>query len=395
MSPVISLNGGPGRAGVSTRIVKVLARAVSFAVPAEHQVSLGIGRTVKRDAVLVRVDTDDGVSGWGEAHAARAPSAIAELINTTLADLVTGLDATDTDAVWARVYRQQLASHGAGAAAVIGLSGIDLALWDIKARLAGQPLYALCGGERRAIEAYAGGISLGFQPPGALAEEAQSFVARGFRALKLRLGDNPRADLERVEAVRNCLGDDITILTDANTGYSLADYRAVADGLAACRVGWLEEPFPAHAWRDYRAARRSDLPLAAGENHYTRFDFERAAADGVLSIWQPDLSKTGGLTEALRIAALAEEHGITVHPHTSLTALNMAASLHFLSVIPNGGYFEADMTAYNPFRDVFGAGSLEGTHAAQFYAPDSPGIGIDFDPAMLDAFPAITGPGYV
>lgn len=380
---------------MSPTITKVEARAISFAVPPEFQVSLGIGRTVKRDAVLVRVDTDVGVTGWGEAHAARAPTAIAELINTTLAHLVTGLDATDTEAVWARVYRMQLASHGAGAAAAIGLSGIDLALWDIKGKLAGLPVHALFGAQLRAIPAYAGGITLGFQPPAALAAEAEGYVLQGFRALKLRLGDNPQDDLARVAAVRAAVGDAVDILTDANTAYTLADYHAVADGLVRHRVGWLEEPFPAHAWRDYRAARRDDLVLAAGENHYTRFDFERLAEDGAVTVWQPDLSKTGGLTEALRIAELAADCGSRIHPHTSLTALNMAASLHFLTIIPNGGYFEADLSAWNPFRDVFGAGSIASDRPGHYRAPETPGLGIDFDPALLVNFAAIPGAGYV
>lgn len=376
-------------------IARVQAYPLSFAVPPAQQVSLGIGRTVKRDAVLVRVDTVDGVTGWGEAHAARAPTAIAELINTTLAALVTGLEATDTEAVWERVYRMQLASHGAGAAAVIGLSGIDLALWDIKGRIADKPVHALLGAPARESPAYAGGITLGFQPPAALAVEAATYVERGFRALKLRLGDAPARDLARVEAVRTALGADVDILTDANTGYDLAAYRRVADGLVAARVGWLEEPFPAHDFISYRAARRPDLVLAAGENHYARFDFERAAEDAVLGVWQPDLSKCGGLTEALRIAALAIEHGIAIHPHTSLTGLNMAASLHLLSVIPNAGYFEADCTAYNPLRDDLCAGSPVVTAAGRVAPPAGPGLGITVDETALERFRGIAGPGYV
>lgn len=378
------------------RISSVRAFPISFAVPPAQQVSLGIGRTVKRDAVLVRVATDSGDCGWGEAHAARAPTAIAELVNTTLADLVTGLDATDIDAVWARVYRMQLASHGAGAAAVIGLSGIDLALWDLKARSAGEPLWRLLGGRPRDIPAYAGGISLGFQAPDALAEEAAGFVALGYRALKLRVGDGVANDRARIEAVRARLGDQVEILVDANTAYTLADVEAMAPVLDACRVGWLEEPFPAHAWRDYQAAvSLTSVPLAAGENHYTRFDFERVLSDGAIRVWQPDLSKTGGLTEALRIARLAASAGIVIHPHTSVTGFNMAASLHFLSCIDNGGYYEADVTAYNPFRDRLtrGLGTLDARGAMR--APDGVGLGIELDMALLAASQAIAGPGYV
>ncbi len=378
------------------RITSVRAFPISFAVPPEHQVSLGIGRTVKRDAVIVRVDTDEGLRGWGEAHAGRAPTAIAELINTTLATLVTGLDALDAQAVWQRVYRMQLASHGCGAAAVIGLSGIDMALWDIHGKAVGKPLYALLGGERRASEAYAGGITLGFSPPSAVADEAQGYVGAGFRALKLRLGETPVLDCARVRAVRAALPDAIKILTDANTAYSLADVGAVAPTLEDCEVGWLEEPFPAHDYRAYRsAARITRLPLAAGENHYTRFDFERLRDDGAVTVWQPDLSKTGGITEGLRIARLAAAAGIAIHPHTSLTGLNMAASLHLLAVLPNAGYFEADATAYNPFRDELCSPSYAAVPGVVYQPPTEAGLGITINEDFLAASAAITGPGYV
>ena len=184
-------------------ITDVTAYPISFAIPPEHQVRLGIGTTVKRDAVLVKATTDAGITGWGEAHAARAPSAIAELINTTLRQLVVGLDACDPAAVWERVYRMQLASHGAGAAAAIGLSGIDMALWDIRGKAQGRPLYALLGGTRRAVTAYAGGIALGYQPVPALLAEIDAVVASGYRAFKLRLGDTPAKDIERLEAANS------------------------------------------------------------------------------------------------------------------------------------------------------------------------------------------------
>lgn len=378
------------------RITSVTAQPISFAVPAAFQVSLGISRTVKRDAVIVKVETDEGLLGWGEAHAARAPTAIAELINTTLAQLVTGMDALDTDAVWARVYRMQLASHGAGAAAVIGLSGLDMALWDLKGKHVGQPLWQVLGGERRAIKAYAGGIALGFEAPAALAEEAAALVARGFGALKLRMGDSVASDRARVAAVRTALGDDCTIMVDANTAYDLDTVRAVAPCLEAHGVAWLEEPFPPHAWRDYQAAAQlTRVPLAAGENHYTRFDFERVEADGAIRIWQPDLSKTGGITEGLRIAKLAADAGIEIHPHTSATGLNMAASLHFLTAIGNAGYYEADVTRYNPFRDELCSPVQVFDTEGRVQAPLGAGLGVELDVEWLAASRAIAGPGYV
>jgi L-alanine-DL-glutamate epimerase-like enolase superfamily enzyme len=161
------------------RIRGIKAVPVSFRVPEGQNVTLGIGRAVKRDSVLIRVDTDEGLIGWGEAHHGRCPGAIAKLIDTTLSELVVGMDALDVTGVWARVYKMQLASHGMGAAAAMALSGLDIALWDIRGKAAGWPIYRLLGGASKPIKAYAGGISLGWQDPSSLAEEAQGHVAQG------------------------------------------------------------------------------------------------------------------------------------------------------------------------------------------------------------------------
>jgi len=150
-------------------IESVQAFATSF--PVNDGVTLGIGRAVKRDAVIVKV-VAGGITGWGEAHHGRCPGAIAHLINTTLRQLVTGMDASDTVGVWNKVYRMQLASHGMGAAAALALSGIDLALWDIRGKAVGWPVYKLLGGAARDVPAYAGGISLGYQPPKELVASA-------------------------------------------------------------------------------------------------------------------------------------------------------------------------------------------------------------------------------
>ena len=128
------------------KIADVTAYPLSFAIPKKFQVRLGIGAAVKRDCVLVRVATDDGLVGWGEAHTGRAPGAVAQLANTTLRSLVSGMEASDVVGVWDRVYKMQFASHGMGAAAAIAMSGIDMALWDIRGKAVGWPLYRLLGG---------------------------------------------------------------------------------------------------------------------------------------------------------------------------------------------------------------------------------------------------------
>ena len=134
------------------------------------------------------------------------------------------------------------------------MSGLDMALWDLRGKAVGWPLYRLLGGRARPIPAYAGGVSLGWQAPETLVEEARALVAQGYRALKLRVGDAPARDLARVSAVRKALGDGATLLVDANTGYTVDDVRRAMPGLEAQGVGWLEEPFPAHDHRAYAQA---------------------------------------------------------------------------------------------------------------------------------------------
>jgi L-alanine-DL-glutamate epimerase-like enolase superfamily enzyme len=379
------------------RIADIKAYPTSFKIPPENQVALGIGTAVKRDAVVVKVITQGGLVGWGEAHHGRAHTAVAKLIETTLKQLIHGMSADDVVGVWQKMYRFQLASHGMGAGACLAISGIDMALWDIRGKAAGLPLYRLLGGGRRGIPAYAGGVSLGYQEPAQLVEEAGKSVSQGYKALKLRVGDAPARDIARVRAVRKAFGDELDILTDANIGYAVEDVRRVMPALDELRAGWLEEPFPAADYRSYREARSfGRTPLAAGENHYTRYEFTRVIEDGVITILQPDLSKTGGITETLRIAALGSAWKLPLHPHSSMTALNHAATIHLLAAIDNGGYFEGDVSKANKFRDeLVNRNPGEVDKDGNVWPLDAPGLGLEVDEKFLEKNPAIEGPGYV
>ena len=379
------------------KIASLRAVPISFPVPENQSVRLGIGRSVKRDAVLVRIETSGGHVGWGEAHHGRCPGAIAKLIDTTMGELILGMDAMDVNGVWAKVYKMQLASHGMGAAAALALSGIDMALWHIRTQVANMSLLQMLGGTPKPIKAYAGGIALGWQDPKALVEEAKRHIASGYRALKLRMGDTPKRDIERVIAVRAGVGDDIELLTDANTNYSLDDVRRVMPAFEEANVAWLEEPFPPQDRRAYaQAAQLGRVPLAAGENNFTRYDFQTLIEDGHVRFMQPDLSKTGGITEALRIAAIASAVKLTINPHTSATALNMANSIQFLCAIDNPGYFEGDVTTLNPFRDHL---TDKPPYALDqngcVHALEGVGVGLKVDEKFIAAHPLIEGPCYV
>jgi len=377
------------------KIRAIEAFALSCPIPEAEQVSLGIGRTVKRDAVLVKITTDEGLVGWGEAHAGRAPTVIAELIHSTLAPAILGQPADDIAGIWARLYRLQLASHGTGAAAALAISGIDMALWDLRGKAAGLPLYALLGGDHKAIPAYAGGISLGYGSLEALLEEAQAAVAAGYRALKLRLGQDAATDIARVQAVRKTLGSAVDILTDANCSYTVDAAREVRAALDELEAGWLEEPFSAHDFKAYAALGGAGrTPLAAGENHFLLSDFERLADDGVVRLWQPDVSKCGGISEVLRIAQLADRIGIWIHPHTSVSGLNMAASLHVLAALPNAGYYEADYSRWNPLRTQVCTPVLAPDANGAYSPPTGPGLGVEVDEDALRHYPPLRGAGY-
>ncbi len=378
------------------KITRTTAIPLSYRLPEGKTVKLGVGATTKRDTIIVKVETDAGLTGYGEAHPGRSPGAVVSLVNNTLNPLIAGMDACDVVGVFARVNRMQLSSHGLGAGAALAVSGIDMALWDIRGKAANMPLYQMLGGSRKRIPAYAGGISMGFQEPASLLDEAREYVERGYRAVKLRLGDNPRDDIARVQAVRAGLGDEIEILTDANTNYSLADARRVIPALAEARVAWLEEPFGCNDHGAYRmgAAISPLVPIAAGENHYTRFEFARLIEERAVQILQPDLSKTGGITEGMRIAALASAWGLPIHPHSSATGLNHAVSIHYLAALDNGGYFEACVSHFNPLRDMFGITFAIGADGC-VEPLDKPGIGLDIDEKLFAQYPAIDGPGYV
>lgn len=381
----------------SSRLVirDVIAYPVSFPVNEANSVCLAVGKVVKRDAVIVKVTTECGLTGFGESHHGRAHTTVAHFVNTVLRDLVVGQDAGSTLDIWKLIYDRQLRGMGLGAACVLSMSGLDIALWDIRGKAADLPLYRLLGAGHKPIPAYAGGVALGWQEPEALVDEAQSHAEKGLRAVKVRIGDTPERDLARIAAVRRQLGDDVDVMTDAMMGYSLADCRKMIPAMDGLQIAWLEEPFAAQDYGNYETARHfGRVAFAAGENHYTRFEFMRLIQTGAVSVLQPDLSKTGGITEVLRIAALASSYQLPIHLHTSMTGINMAASIHVLTALDNAGYFEADVSENNYFRDELVQMPYQIDEQGCVSALNGPGLGVEVDEQFIAAHPPIEGPSY-
>jgi D-galactarolactone cycloisomerase len=368
------------------KITDVIAYPSSIPLPADYSLRAGpFTFSGARSAVMVKVTTEDGIFGWGEAMSARSPRSIASIINKTMAPLLIGEDARSVASIWNLIYDRCLRTSGPDAAAAMALSGIDMALWDIRAKAVGWPLYRLLGGSPRPIHAYAGGLSLGYQPPEKLVEEAQSLVGKGYHALKLRGGDTPARDIERATAVRRALPG-ITLMMDANTLYSLDDARFAMPRLADLGLMWLEEPFPPQYLNAYRRARNfGPIPLAAGENHFLRYDFQTLLEYDAICHIQPDVSKCGGVTEMMRIAAMASVHKVPLSPHSATSGLNYAASIHVLASIDNPGWFEGDAAAANPFHHDVGTSPYELDSDGNVCPLEKPGIGVDIDEDLIKA----------
>jgi L-alanine-DL-glutamate epimerase-like enolase superfamily enzyme len=376
------------------RIAKVSASAHSHVFD-KTALSFGVGQNVKRDMVLVKVVAEDGTVGFGEAHHAMAPTAIAEIVNYSLAPIVAGMDCLDREGIYDRIYRSQIQTHGTGTAAVISASGIDIALFDLAGKLLKQPIYSLLGGGHKASMAYAGGLSLGFQPLESLEREVQDYVDRGYKAIKLRVGQTVEIDAERVGHIRKVFGDSLKIAVDAATRYSILDTQAIARYCEKYNVWWLEEPFTPDNIPGYKAMRRyTSTPLAAGENHFTKQVFRELLREGAIDIVQADCTKAGGITEVKKIADMAAAYHVMVAPHTSQSVLSAAANLHLLAAIPNGLVHEADLAPVNPFRDDLAKNPI--TVADGKMAPPAGfGLGLDIDEGCLSAMSAVPGPCYL
>jgi L-alanine-DL-glutamate epimerase-like enolase superfamily enzyme len=376
------------------KIVRVRASAHSRALTGTL-VRLGLGANTKRDCVVVRVTADDGSVGWGEAHHGQNPTAIAEVVEKGLGSLILGADPFDTEGIFSRLSRQQVVTHGLGAGSVIALSGIDIALWDLKGKLLGQPVYRLLGGARKKIRAYAGGLSLGFKPPEVLEGEVRTLVEAGYTAIKLRVGDHPKRDAERVGHIRKTFGDALDIAVDAATRYTPLD---LPDVLAYCekyRVYWLEEPFTPDNLAAYAdLARRTPVPIAAGENHYTRQAFRDLFAQRCISVAQADCTKAGGISEVKKIMDMAGAWHLWAAPHISHTIISTAANAHLLCALSNALIFEADVGDINPFRTDL-AGRVYEVVDGHIEPLDRPGLGLEIDEAVLAAHPGIPGPCYI
>jgi D-galactarolactone cycloisomerase len=327
------------------------------------------------DMLLVRIDTDAGITGWGEAFGHRIFPATRAAIDTVLGPLCVGRDPSQINAITDELQRL-LHGIGRNGPTIYALSGIDIALWDIAGKVAGQPLYRLLGGSPRAdLPAYASLLRYGTAE--AVGHHTDQALARGYRYIKLH-----EITMPEVKAARDAAGPGVPIMVDTNCPWTVAEATEMARRLAPLDIYWLEEPvWPPENLAGLAEVRaRGSLPTAAGENYGTVWEFRRAFEAGAVTFAQPSVTKIGGVTEMRRVMTLADAFGVRVVPHSAYFGPGLLASIHCIAALAPDSLVERYCCdfAENPLGEAIHPKD------GRIAVPQRPGLGVDPDPRLLE-----------
>ncbi|MBI2939782.1 MAG: mandelate racemase/muconate lactonizing enzyme family protein [Chloroflexi bacterium] len=393
------------------KITNVRTMLLSAPIPPERRWRSDFGTSVKFDAAIVVVETDDGITGYGEAKG--SPPVIQAIVETRLKPTLVGQDPTRVEYLWERMYsgsRTELAlkhgrpyhGHNVRGEVLCAISGVDVALWDISGKSLGIPIYRLLGGGvRDRIRAYASG---GWAGPSQAGPELAGYVEKGFTAVKMRVGglddeEFPGRSIRRLREVREAIGPRVDLMMDAHGALTVSQAVALARGAEEFRIAWFEEPVIADDDLQGLAEvrQRTPIPIATGENEQTRFAFQAILDARAADVLQPDIAIAGGLTECRRIAALAHARGIVVNPHVWGSALLWAASLQFAAATPNCTIFEF-CQGYNPLlSDLLTtpvAVGNDGHNRGLVEVPAAPGLGAELQPDVEEKYPYLETTAY-
>lgn len=341
------------------------------------------------EAVIVRIETDTGIVGWGEGHTPAAPEATKAVIDHLLTDVVLGQDPLDIQPIWEHMYStMRLRGHSAGFM-MEAISAIDIALWDAAGKALGVPVAKLMGGVmRERIPVYASSlprvdISTGEEGWKGVAEMAGALVDEGHRSIKVKLGIDLGQDRHVLRAVREAVGKDVSLSVDVNGAYDLPLAQQAGHMMEEEEVIWLEEPLMPEDRRGYAELAGSlDLTVAGGECLCNRWVFNDFLIDKGFDLVQPDVSRAGGISESKRISDLADSYNVPFAPHVSIgTAIYMAASLHWAAAGPN-----LMMCEWPIEQGVVGNGILEEPFAFEdgyVRLSERPGLGLVIDEEAL------------
>ncbi|MFK7891345.1 MAG: mandelate racemase/muconate lactonizing enzyme family protein [Granulosicoccus sp.] len=368
-----------------------IATVETFVVkaPIKQVFAFSQGWVHQRAATLVRITTDTGLQGWGEAftQGLEPPEIAAAAIRHALAPALIGQEALDTAVIWNQMYLMTR-DYGRKGSVMSAISAIDIALWDIAGKYYQKPVYQLLGGAYRAsVKPYATGFYrlAGTGEAERLAEEALKYKAAGFTAMKIKLGFGIKDDLCVMRAIRAALGDsEVTLIVDTNHAYQLHEAHRLGEALAQYNLRWFEEPVVPEDINGYADLRkRLTVPIAGGENEHSAFGFNALFAARALDVAQPDIGSCGGFTAARDILAMAQANGVAVNPHVWGTAIAQAAALQYIATIPPASHcingseplFEYDLSDH-PFRRHLTDRPIAVQADGRVAIPEEPGLGI-------------------
>jgi L-alanine-DL-glutamate epimerase-like enolase superfamily enzyme len=329
------------------------------------------------DSLLVKVTTDEGLVGWGEAFGFRAVASARLAVDQLIAPLCIGQDATRIEPLMLDVQKK-LHVFGRAGALAFGISAVDIALWDIAGKAANMPVCRLLGGGAADLPCYASLVR--YSDPSLVRTNVRQAIDAGFGTLKLH-----EIELSAVRAAREEAGPGIGLTLDVNCPWTLNEARPIAEELKAVRLKWLEEPlWPPENFAGLAKLRKtSGVPIAAGENVYTLMDFERMLEAKSVDFVQPSPAKMGGITELIKIFPLAAVHNTPVMPHSFydgpglLAAIQATAALGTADSMIEWRWFDLEATIY---------GSALSPKAGRISVPQGPGLGIDPDPEVIRTY---------
>jgi L-rhamnonate dehydratase len=341
-----------------------------------------------QDDLLIRIETDEGLYGWGEVDTSpevgraviEAPTSHA--IARGLREILVGQDPFDIEQLWERMYRKTI-YFGRQAVVIHTMSGVDMALWDILGKAAGKPVHKLLGGSYRdKARAYASVLMP--ETPAEAQQLARCFVEQGFTAMKFGwgpLGQDEGRDVELLAAARAGAGK-ADLMVDIGQAYSVKQAIRMAGRLEKYHLRWMEEPLPPDDYEGYkRLASAVSIDIAAGEAESGRRAFRKLIEECGIDVVQPDISRAGGLTETRKIGVIAQDANIDLVPHAFKTGILLAACLHLIAALPNTELLEYTM-ADSPLRKLLLA---EPICVVKGYVqvPDRPGLGIEVNPDVV------------